>query len=114
MKTEQQVLQENINELVRLQAENPDARVICFVNEECNNGEYGYMSSNFGMPRLEKMAVIDNVYTDDEDDVYQSILDDIDNEDHDDLQYREIEEIADDRYEKIEWESIIVIYIDPA
>ena len=68
------VQQKNIDELVKLQKENPNAKVMCFVSSECINDDYGYTSANFGKPRLEKMALWGDVWTNDEDDIKMILL----------------------------------------
>ncbi len=110
MKTEQMVQQENIDELIRLQKENPDARIMCFVSEECNNGDFSYMSANFGKPRLENMALINNYWLDDEEEIKENIACDID-EEFDSISRKEFEEMVEKKFEEI-IEEIIVIYIE--
>ncbi len=111
MKTEQQVQLENVAELAKLQSENPDARIICFVSEDANNGEHSYMSAKFGKPRLEKLTLHNNVWIDDEE-MECKIADNVSEEWHDDLSDQEVESIIEDRLDKVVFEEIIVIYIN--
>jgi len=111
MKTEMQVQQDNINELVRLQAENPNARVMCFVSEDCNNGEYSYMSSIFGKPRLERMTLWNNYWIDEEDYVEVEIENQL-LEINPNLSKEELKKLTKAQFDIVEWEEIIVIYIE--
>ena len=115
MKTEYQVQQEYTDELIKLQLENPNARVMCFVSDECTNGDYSYQSSEMGKPRLEKMTLInEHWYTnDDEDEIMEHLWEEFDCEDHDDLSDQEKEDTVEDRFENYKYEEIVVIYIEP-
>ena len=114
MKTELSIQQENINELVRLQKENPNARVMCFVSEECCSSDYSYQASSFGKPRFEKMFLIDDLWIDDEDYVRERIADDLfdDGKIDDFTSDEDIEILVDKEFKNYEGENIISVYIN--
>ena len=111
MKTKKRVQQENINELIKLQTENPNAKVICFVSESCNNGEHSYMSANFGKPKIEKLTLWSDCWIDDEDYIKDELSNNLCDE-NSALSQKEFEKLVEKEYEKIKWEDTIVIYID--
>lgn len=113
MKTERAVQQENIDELVKLQNENPDARVICFVSEDAVNDDYGYTGAEFGKPYLETLTLYDEMYRD-EDDSKEYLGDTLytDGIITDDMTQEEMEVVIDQKYEELGYEKVIVIYIN--
>lgn len=113
MKKEHEVQQEHIDELVRLQSENPEARVICFVDQEAVNDDFGYTGAEFGKPYLETLTLYDEMYRDEEDSK-NYLCDSLysDKKITDDMTDEEVEVLINNEYERLGYERVIVIYIN--
>lgn len=110
MKTEMEIQQENIKELIRLVQENPDLRIVPMVDTECvYDDSFSYWIANWGK------AEIDEIYNHEGGERLYSKSNDYDTlVDEEMFENEELtEKEAKNKVNGYEWEKVITVSIQP-
>lgn len=116
MKTEMEIQNKNITELMKLASENPGLKIIPMVDSDvCSSDDYSYWAGGWGKARLDECHIDDGriyfKYHDYEDLVSQCIDSLAYEPEMDNKTDQELEKIAEERVNELDWEKVIVVYI---
>lgn len=108
MKTETEVQNENINELIRLAKENPTLRIVPMVDNDVCNDEYSSYLGQWGKPCLDERYDKDEIIYFRSNDGDERLMYDLMDESEEDINEEKAWEIVD----SYEWEKVILVNIN--
>lgn len=117
MKTQIQIQQENVNNLIKLMKENPTLEVIPMVNSDVvvDDG-YSYWKGSFGKSEIDECWSCDSriYFKSDEEELVNDVIDDLvmNNSSVEYMTDEELEDIAKKIVDKYAWEKVITININ--
>lgn len=116
LRTEMEIQQENIKELIKLTQENTGLKIIPMVDiDVCSSDDYSCWAGSWGKPRVDECWCDDERIYFKRDDFEDLVSQYIDNLDQDTLSNfyddAEVEKHAEEHVNNLAWEKVIVVYI---